>query len=116
MPWRSRRRGGAARTTAGSRSSSSSGRTSCAGRRCAQRFAEIHTRVQAPLVAALERHADDHGYELPDDPHKLMAALYAMQLGLSLERLTLPELVDERLGQRMGRLFLDDLARRPGRR
>ena len=76
-----------------------------------ERFAEIHTRVQAPLVAALERHADDHGYELPDDPRKLTAALYAMQLGLSLERLTLPELVDERLGQRMGRLFLDDLAR-----
>ena len=75
------------------------------------RFAEIHPRVQAPLVAALERHAADHGYELPDDPRKLTVALYAMQLGLSLERLTLPELVDERLGQRMGRLFLDDLAR-----
>jgi AcrR family transcriptional regulator len=75
------------------------------------RFAEIHTRAQMPLVAALERHADDHGYELPDDPRKLMVALYAMLLGLSLERLIVPELVDERLGQRMGRLFLDDLAR-----
>jgi AcrR family transcriptional regulator len=75
------------------------------------RFAEIHMRVQAPVVAALGRHADDHGYELPDDPRKLTVALYAMQLGLSLERLILPELVDERLGQRMGRLFLDDLAR-----
>ena len=76
-----------------------------------ERFAEIHLRVQVPLVAGLERHADDHGYELPDDARKLTAALYAMQLGLSLERLILPELVDERLGQRMGRLFLDDLAR-----
>ncbi len=75
------------------------------------RFAEIHLRVQVPLVAGLERHADDHAYELPDDPRKLTAALYAMQLGLSLERLILPELVDERLGLRMGRLFLDDLAR-----
>lgn len=75
------------------------------------RFAEIHTRAQEPLVAALERHADEHGYVLPDDPRKLMVALYAMQLGLSLERLILPDLVDERLGQRMGRLFLDDLAR-----
>ena len=75
------------------------------------RFAEIHTRVQQPLVAGLERHAEDHGYELPDDPRKLTVALYAMQMGLSLERLILPELVDERLGQRMGRLFLDDLAR-----
>jgi hypothetical protein len=34
-----------------------------------------------------------------------------MQLGLQLERLTLPELVDERLGVRMNRLFLDDLRR-----
>jgi len=75
------------------------------------RFAEIHTRAQEPLVAALERHAEDHNYELPDDPRKLMVALYAMQLGLSLERLILPELVDERLGLRMGRLFLEDLAR-----
>jgi AcrR family transcriptional regulator len=75
------------------------------------RFAEIHTGVQTLLVAELERDADDHGYELPDDPRKLTAALYAMQLGLSLERLILPELVDERLGQRMGRLFLEDLAR-----
>ena len=75
------------------------------------RFAEIHTRVQAPLVAELERQADEHGYDLPDDPRKLTVALYAMQLGLSLERLILPELVDERLGQRMSHLFLDDLAR-----
>jgi AcrR family transcriptional regulator len=76
-----------------------------------ERFAEIHTGMQTLLVAELERDADDHGYELPDDPRKLTAALYAMQLGLSLERLILPELVDERLGQRMGRLFLEDLAR-----
>jgi AcrR family transcriptional regulator len=75
------------------------------------RFAEIHMRVQEPVVAALERHADDHGYELPDDPRKLTVALYAMQLGLSLERLIQPELVDERLGQRMSRVFLDDLDR-----
>ena len=75
------------------------------------RFAEIHLRVQGPLVEALESHAREHGYVLPDDPRKLTVAVYAMQLGLSLERLTLPELVDERLGLRMGRLFLDDLAR-----
>ena len=75
------------------------------------RFAQIHTRAQEPLVAALKHHAADHHYELPDDPRKVMVALYAMQLGLSLERLILPELVDERLGLRMGRVFLDDLAR-----
>jgi AcrR family transcriptional regulator len=75
------------------------------------RFAEIHLRVQGPLVEALESDAREHGYVLPDDPRKLTVAAYAMQLGLSLERLTLPELVDERLGQRMARLLLDDLAR-----
>jgi AcrR family transcriptional regulator len=76
------------------------------------RVAEIHLRVQAPLVEALESHAREHGHVLPDDPRKLTVAVYAMQLGLSLERLTLPELVDERLGLRMGRLFLDDLLAR----
>ncbi len=56
----------------------------------------------------------EHGYEFADDPRKLTVAIYAMQLGLSLERLTLPELVDEELGLRMGRLFLDDVARTHG--
>jgi AcrR family transcriptional regulator len=80
------------------------------------RFAEIHLRVHGPLVEALESHAREHGYLLPEDPRKLTLAVYAMQLGLSLERLTLPELVDERLGLRMGRLFLDDVARGDGAR
>jgi AcrR family transcriptional regulator len=75
------------------------------------RFAEIHLRVQGPLVEALESDARARGYVLPDDPRKLTVAVYSMQLGLSLERLTVPELVDERLGLRMGRLLLDDLAR-----
>lgn len=75
------------------------------------RFAEIHLRVQGPLVEALESDASEHGHVLPDDPRKLTVAVYAMQLGLSLERLILPELVDERLGLRMGRLLLDELAR-----
>jgi hypothetical protein len=70
------------------------------------RFAELHARALEPLVAALEAYAT----ELPDDPRKLTIALYAMQLGLSLERLTLPDLVDEQLGWRMGRLFLEDIA------
>ena len=75
------------------------------------RFVEIHARALDPLVGALERHARDNDFDLPDDARKLTVALYAMQLGLSLERLTQPELVDERLGVRMGRLFFDDLER-----
>ena len=38
-----------------------------------------------------------------------MVAVYAMQLGLSLERLTQPELVDDQLGVRMGRIFLEEV-------
>ncbi len=75
------------------------------------RFAEIHLRAQAPFVHALVALARERGHEMPDDPRKLMVAAYAMQLGLQLERLTLPELVDERFGLRMNRLFLDDLLR-----
>jgi AcrR family transcriptional regulator len=75
-----------------------------------ERFAELHSRALEPLVTAFESYASHRDIELPDDPRKLTVALYAMQLGLSLERLTLPDLVDERLGWRMGRLFVEDLA------
>src|SRR3954453_20786994 len=69
------------------------------------RFAEIHARAHAPFVAALER----LGHEPGDDLRKRVVAVYAMQLGLSLERLTQPELVDEQLGARMGRVFLEEI-------
>jgi hypothetical protein len=35
----------------------------------------------------------------------------AMQIGLALERLTQPEVVDEALGARVGRLMLDEVGR-----
>jgi AcrR family transcriptional regulator len=69
------------------------------------RFAAQHRRVIVPLARALEDDAREAGQEPPDDPHKLATARYAMQLGLQLERLTQPEVVDERLGLRMGRLM-----------
>jgi AcrR family transcriptional regulator len=69
--------------------------------RLRERFATQHRRVIDVLAAALR----DSGAELPDDPRKLATARYAMQLGLQLERLTQPDLVDERLGLRMGRLM-----------
>ena len=77
------------------------------------RFAEIHLRAQEPLVRVLEADAREHGYELPDDARKLAVALYAMQLGLQLEHLTLPELADSQLGLRMNQVFFDDLRRGP---
>jgi AcrR family transcriptional regulator len=69
-----------------------------------ERFAAQHRRIIDVLAAAMV----ESGEEMPDDPHKLATARYAMQLGLQLERLTQPDVVDEKLGLRMGRLFTDE--------
>ena len=69
-----------------------------------ERFAAQHRRVIDVLAAAMI----ESGQELPDDPYKLATARYAMQLGLQLERLTQPDVVDAGLGLRMGRLFTDE--------
>jgi AcrR family transcriptional regulator len=69
-----------------------------------ERFATQHRRIIDVLAAAMI----EGGEELPDDPHKLATARYAMQLGLQLERLTQPDVVDAELGLRMGRLFTDE--------
>jgi AcrR family transcriptional regulator len=66
-----------------------------------ERFARQHRRVIDVLAGAMIA----SGEPLPDDPLKLATARYAMQLGLQLERLTQPDIVDERLGLRMGRLM-----------
>jgi AcrR family transcriptional regulator len=73
------------------------------------RFAEIHARAQEPFDEALVRLADEHGIELPVKPRSLAAALMAMSVGLALERLVQPEVVDGRLGARVVNLVLDDL-------
>ena len=70
-----------------------------------ERFAEIHARAHAPIVAALERSGAAPG----EDLRRRVVAVYATQLGLSLERLTQPELVDDQLGVRMGRIFLEEV-------
>jgi AcrR family transcriptional regulator len=72
-----------------------------------ERFAAQHRRVIGPLARAAMDEARERGAKLPDDSHKLATARYAMQLGLQLERLTQPDVVDEELGLRMGRLFMD---------
>jgi AcrR family transcriptional regulator len=78
------------------------------------RFAAIHRRLQLPVAGALERVAADRGVELPDAALPLAVASGAMQIGLALERLTQPEVVDEALGARMSRLLLDEIERRTG--
>jgi hypothetical protein len=52
--------------------------------------------------------------ELPDAALPLAVAGGAMQIGLALERLTQPDVVDEALGVRMIRLLLDEIERRKG--
>jgi AcrR family transcriptional regulator len=73
------------------------------------RFAEIHARAQAPFDDALERLADQHGVELPVKARPLAVAMMAMSVGLALERLVQPEVVDDQLGVRVVELVLDDL-------
>jgi AcrR family transcriptional regulator len=63
-----------------------------------QRFAAQHRRVIEPVAAALE---------VPGDSYEVATAHFAMQLGLQLERLTQPDVVDADFGRRMGRLLMD---------
>jgi AcrR family transcriptional regulator len=76
-----------------------------------ERFAEIHARVLEPIVSAVERLAEERGIELPVDARRYTVAVYAMTVGLSLERLTQPEVVDLTLAPRMVRFAFEDLAR-----
>ena len=76
------------------------------------RFAEIHRRLQAPIAEALEQLAAEAGAELPDAPMALAVASGAMQIGLALERLTQPDVVDDAIGLRMSRLWQETIPRR----
>jgi AcrR family transcriptional regulator len=78
------------------------------------RFAAIHRRLQEPVAAALERVAAERGVELPEAALPLAVASGAMQIGLALERLTQPEVVDKALGGRMAHLLMDEMDRRKG--
>jgi AcrR family transcriptional regulator len=79
-----------------------------------ERFAKIHARVQEPIVVGIERLVEERGISLPFEARQYAVAAYVMTLGLSLERLTQPEVVDSMLGPRMVRLMFEDLMRRDG--
>jgi AcrR family transcriptional regulator len=66
-----------------------------------QRFAEQHRRVIEPL-AKVAQPTDD-----PQERYRLATARFAMTLGLQLERLTQPDVVDDDLGRRMGLILLE---------
>jgi AcrR family transcriptional regulator len=72
-----------------------------------ERFAEQHRRVIEPLARASQQLVDERLRERPEDAYKLATARFAMQLGLQLERLTQPDVVDADLGRRIGLMFMD---------
>jgi len=78
------------------------------------RFAEIHTRASQPIVEAVDRLTG--GGAAPMTAAAATAAMNVMQIGLGLERLTRPGLVDAGLPGRMVRLVLDDMARSAAQR
>jgi hypothetical protein len=69
------------------------------------RFAEQHRRVIEPLAETAQRF--EQMRDRPEDAYKLATARFAMQLGLQLERLTQPDVVDADLSRRMGLMFTD---------
>ncbi len=73
-----------------------------------ERFAALHSRFLGPLVAATAQAFAKRGAEPYEEPRKLATAWNAMQLGLLLERLTQPEVVDERLAARMMRIAFEE--------
>ncbi len=71
------------------------------------RFAMQHRRVIEPLATASARFAEEEGERLPEDPFRLATARFAMQLGLQLERLTQPEVVDDDFSRRMATILMN---------
>jgi AcrR family transcriptional regulator len=70
-----------------------------------ERFAGQHRRVIEPLARASQ---ELPGEQIsPEEAHKVATARFAMQLGLQLERLTQPDVVDADLSRRMGLMFMD---------
>jgi AcrR family transcriptional regulator len=66
-----------------------------------ERFARQHRRVIEPLTAVAPGDRD------AEESYRLATARFAMQLGLQLERLTQPDVVDADLSRRMGLHFLE---------
>ena len=73
------------------------------------RFAAIHASFLEPLADAVRQLADDRGLALPSDvtASQVVLAWNAMEVGLGLERLTQPQMVDVVVARRIGWLLLD---------
>jgi AcrR family transcriptional regulator len=75
-----------------------------------ERFAALRARSRRPLQEALEAAIAEAGEADGLDFTMITAAMNAAQLGLALERLTDPSLVDPGFGEELSRLALDQLA------
>jgi AcrR family transcriptional regulator len=73
------------------------------------RFASVHARMLEPMAEGVRGLSDERRLALPTDVTALQMAVAwnAMEVGLGLERLTQPDVVDAELARRMGRLLLD---------
>jgi AcrR family transcriptional regulator len=72
-----------------------------------ERFARQHRRVIEPLAKASEELVSERARRQPGETYRLATARFAMQLGLQLERLTQPDVVDADLGRRMGLILME---------
>jgi AcrR family transcriptional regulator len=75
------------------------------------RFAAAHLRAIAPFQEAVERFAAQQGVTLAIPANELAIALFAMENGIGLERLTDPEIVDADLPVRLLELIFGALGR-----
>jgi AcrR family transcriptional regulator len=75
------------------------------------RFGEAHNRAVVPFQVALERFAAQQGITLAIPADQLATALFAMENGIGLERLTDPDSADADLPVRLVELIFEGLVR-----
>jgi AcrR family transcriptional regulator len=73
------------------------------------RFGELHTRAVEPFVTAAERLEAEHGTPLAVAPRQLATAMFAMENGIALERLTDPSVAGPDLPVRLLELMFGAL-------
>jgi AcrR family transcriptional regulator len=73
------------------------------------RFAELHTRAVDPFVSAVEQFEAQRGIALAIPARQLATAMFAMENGIGLERLTDPDVVDADLPVRLLELLFEAL-------
>jgi AcrR family transcriptional regulator len=77
------------------------------------RFGELHRRAVDPFVAAVERFEAQQGVALPIPPRQLATAMFAMENGIGLERLTDPDTVAADLPIRLIELLFEGMVKGP---